>query len=393
MDIRVDPALITVLLRNMNRLRRHNPALTDELNSMERELINRSHIYFPTEIEDINYLLMSTFDDNTLLNVCQINKQTSELCRNEAFWKKRIIDVYKPLPEFRKYKLTNISYKKLYLTLRNPKKIALFEAIKLGIYPLVASLWNDRVTATNQWRISKETYKKYFIYINDKNYSIKNSDFIDEMIDQIYPAEANISKDSAKVFYIVLSAVVANAAKKGYLDVVAYIMDRVYISLYNSERAVNEIDSILKNNQYAVIQYIWNNTMKYGVKSELNNLCDYLVRNLDKLDSNGQKEILSIIPKKEMIKSIKRQSSIKFDIIEMIMSQYHISPQKMLKYWDQTEDLRHMDGLDQFIRYHNLEREIKKYPGLDHYITKYRKKLNKNDNSSNEWSSEYDDES
>jgi len=42
-----------------------------------------------TTVKDVDYMLMSEMNDRDLLNFCKTNKYSSEICRNENFWKKR----------------------------------------------------------------------------------------------------------------------------------------------------------------------------------------------------------------------------------------------------------------------------------------------------------------
>lgn len=42
-----------------------------------------------TTVKDVDYIIMSEMNDRDLLNFCKTNKYSSEICRNEIFWKKR----------------------------------------------------------------------------------------------------------------------------------------------------------------------------------------------------------------------------------------------------------------------------------------------------------------
>jgi hypothetical protein len=47
-----------------------------------------------TKIPDVDLKIMEDMDDRTLLEFCQVSKYTRELCKNELFWKKRLIRNY-----------------------------------------------------------------------------------------------------------------------------------------------------------------------------------------------------------------------------------------------------------------------------------------------------------
>lgn len=62
-----------------------------------------------TSIRDLNLEIMGKMDDRTLLNVRATNKYGRELCQNESFWHKRMLDKYgematKNKPENRTWK-------------------------------------------------------------------------------------------------------------------------------------------------------------------------------------------------------------------------------------------------------------------------------------------------
>lgn len=47
-----------------------------------------------TPIKDVNLEIMSKMDDKTLLNTCLSSKYGRELCKNESFWYKRLLEKY-----------------------------------------------------------------------------------------------------------------------------------------------------------------------------------------------------------------------------------------------------------------------------------------------------------
>ncbi len=63
-----------------------------------------------TGIKDVNLLVLTNLDDESLLNLCQVNKEASRICEDENFWRNRFMGKYGKFN-----KASNVTWKRLYL--------------------------------------------------------------------------------------------------------------------------------------------------------------------------------------------------------------------------------------------------------------------------------------
>ena len=65
---------------------------------------------FLTGIKDVNLLVLTNLDDESLLNLCQVNKEAARICDDENFWRNRFMGKYGKFN-----KPNNLTWKRLYL--------------------------------------------------------------------------------------------------------------------------------------------------------------------------------------------------------------------------------------------------------------------------------------
>lgn len=94
MDLTIAPDDISLILYALEKEYAERPSLKTEniINLLYKAQYGEKYqrISFPTGIPDIDFLLMSFMEDKKLFKICQLNKYTAELCRNELFWMNRI---------------------------------------------------------------------------------------------------------------------------------------------------------------------------------------------------------------------------------------------------------------------------------------------------------------
>lgn len=92
-----------------------------------------------TGINDIDRIILFKLDDKSLLNFCETNEYTQELC-NDSMWENRYLKTFGELP----YKPKSETWKEVYLKRRKPKTVCL----------KVASLrkeYNDTDVSLKKW--------------------------------------------------------------------------------------------------------------------------------------------------------------------------------------------------------------------------------------------------
>lgn len=143
MDITISPEFAQYLLRTLEKV----PAdvLYDlDIKKFKNQILNKNLVLFPVGIEDIDLEIMLELKDKVLLNSCQLNKYTANLCRNENFWHKKIINKYGQ--NISQYKPVDTTYKQIYLGLANKDKFKkLLRAIEWRLLPIVKKMSKSKV--------------------------------------------------------------------------------------------------------------------------------------------------------------------------------------------------------------------------------------------------------
>lgn len=330
MDVTLSSDFVRYLLDTLKALpQEYNP----DIEELRRQLKRSKTIYFPTGIPDIDYEIMVYLDDETLLNSCKINRYTADLCRNENFWHKKIIQKFGH--NISKYKPEGLTYKQIYLKLGNPDDTDFYEAIKLGLFPIVKDIWENK-------------------YHGD----VSNLVYIRNL------------KDSLSV-----------AAQNGYIDTVIYIIDNF--------RNIN----ILENFPYkTLITKERYELLKVLLEKYSNRTIVPIIKALtkDTLSDKKRRKFLSLkyLRKDDIFEYIRDHSSLTYNFLKSIIDIYNIPYQDIIKLLSMhevrplvqlVEDYR-IDPLEILDNYKNLRtgfleeylaEEIKKdetYALPDHYL-------------------------
>jgi hypothetical protein len=118
--------------------------------------------HFPTDNNDINFLILQTLDDNSLLSTCSSNKYLSELGRDEdrLAWRQRFINRYGV--DLDGYLDPDDSYKKAYLKLSGDIKFCkfIFISLRYGYYPLLEKYKDYLLTvACDEYMMTEPAFK------------------------------------------------------------------------------------------------------------------------------------------------------------------------------------------------------------------------------------------
>lgn len=123
----------------------HSPEAKRSLDYYTRLFERQSLLLFPTENDDVNFLIMELLPDEYLLSLCQVNRHSAHLCRDELFWRERIRRVYGV--DLKGYLIRRNSkgaetYKQAYLSLARSDDY-LLTALEKGYYPIIQEHASD----------------------------------------------------------------------------------------------------------------------------------------------------------------------------------------------------------------------------------------------------------
>jgi hypothetical protein len=98
-----------------------NPRLCEFIDKVYRKSNTPIRVSYPTGIHEVDLIVLSLLQDKDLKTACVVNKYTANLCRDEEFWRKRIIDRFGA--DLKGYLNGDETYRDAYLSLTGNRKI------------------------------------------------------------------------------------------------------------------------------------------------------------------------------------------------------------------------------------------------------------------------------
>lgn len=122
----------------------------DIIESFKKYIKKGETVLFPTGVPDVDRIIMRLLRDEELLQSCKLNRYAADLCRDESFWRNRIIENFGA--DVKGYVPKGMTYKEVYLGLFGVNKNSdnsesleeeiyheniVYYAVKYGLFPLM----------------------------------------------------------------------------------------------------------------------------------------------------------------------------------------------------------------------------------------------------------------
>ncbi len=167
---------------------------------------------------ELNFQIFLNMDDRSLANICKSSKEAANICKDDIFWKKRIIHVFGH--NLSKYKVKKLTYRDMYKFFKKYEDYyserMILESIKLGHLPVL----------------------KYLLKEIELEYPINNALYIAISAGKLDIVKYLLEQGANVNVYIGSYTPFIMAVRAGKLNIVKYIINNIKLEEYSLENAL-----------------------------------------------------------------------------------------------------------------------------------------------------------